>query len=248
MDEQEKKALLNQIRARSVSKPEVQDVIEAESQSNKQRRRWQPKHDNNAPLSAEEVTKQFGSYIRNVKLVGPIDKRNRRTVELAQIEQKLRDGEHVQNRTLQTWLTEAEYAEIDEAWQQQQRMRSGSKSKPNSIKDYEAMLKRAQFYDGKAAGEEARGHVAAANRSYLACQNELSAAVIYLQERSKSDPAFITWLDRSIPADIKNVQLSDMPRSITSTGKDVRVQRLSKSEVKTAVVQAALQRLVNGTD
>lgn len=216
--------------------------------SDKQRRRWHPKQVGDAPLSEEAVTKQFARYIRAVKLVGPVDERNRRIVELAQIEQKLRDGGHVQNRTLQTWLTEAEFAEMEVRWQQQQRIRSGSKSKPSSVKDYEAMLKRAQFYDGKAAGEEARGHVDAANKSYLSCQSELSAALIFLHELSASDPEFVTWLDRSIPADIRNVHLSDMPRSITSTGKDVRVQRLSKSEVKSAVVQAALQRLMNGTD
>lgn len=216
--------------------------------SNKQRRRWQPKQIGDTPLSEEAATQQFARYVRAVKLIGPIDKRNRRIVELAQIEQKLRDGGHVQNRTLQTWLTEAEFAEIDVRWQQQKRIRSGSKLKPSSVKDYEAMLKRAQFYDGKAAGEEARGHVDAANRSRLTCQSELSAALTYLQQQSASDPEFATWLDRSIPADIKSVQLSDMPRSITSTGKDVRVQRLSKSEVKIAVVQAALQRLCEGTD
>ncbi|WP_420588006.1 hypothetical protein [Marivita sp.] len=81
--------------------------------SNKQRRRWQPKQVGDMPLSEEAATQQFVSYMRAVKLIGPIDKRNRRIVELAQIEQKLRDGEHVQNRTLQTWLTAEEYAEID---------------------------------------------------------------------------------------------------------------------------------------
>ena len=235
MDEQEKKALLSLIRARS-QRTAVEECAQTPSD--------------------DEVLKASSSHLRRFideMKTAPnpaieAEQRHRRQEKLQEIEQNLRDGEHVQNRMLETWLTEAEYAEIDEAWQQQQRMRSGSKSKPDSIKDYEGMLKRAQFYDGKAAGEQERGHVEAANRSYLACQNELCAAVIYLQERSKSDPAFITWLDRSIPADIKNVPLSDMPRSITSIGKDVRVQRLSKSEVKTAVVQAALQRLVNGTD
>ena len=216
--------------------------------SNKQRRRWQPKQVGDMPLSEEAATQQFASYMRAVNLIGPIDKRNRRIVELAQIEQKLRDGEHVQNRTLQTWLQAEECAGIDLGWQQQQRMRSGSKSKPSSVKDYEAMLKRAQFYDGKAAGEEARGHIDAANRSYAACQSELSAALLYLQKHSATDPEFATWLDRSIPVENKNLQLADMPRSITSTGKDVRVQRLSKSEVKIAVVQAALQKLFDGTD
>lgn len=50
--------------------------------SNKQRRRWQPKPVGDMPLSEEAATKQFASYMRAVKLIGPIDKRNRRIVEL----------------------------------------------------------------------------------------------------------------------------------------------------------------------
>lgn len=248
MDEQHKQDILNQIRARAKDKADAHQQSVDTSAPQKQRRRWQGKQDSNTPLDHDAARKAFVQYLTNVKLVGPIDKRNRRIVELAQIEEKLRDGKHVQNRTLETWLTADEFADIDKRWQQQKLIRSGSKLKPDSIKAYEAMLKKAQFYDAKARGEEERGNAAAAKTSHDICQTKLSDLLIYLNDNSAIDPAFTTWLDRDIPASTDNLTLQDMPRSITSTGKDVRVQRQSISEVKIAVVRDALRTLFERTD
>lgn len=248
MDEQDKQAILNQIRARAKDKADAQKQTIVTSAPQKRRRRWQGKQDSKAAWDDAAATKDFVKHITNVKLVGPIDKRNRRIVELAEVEQKLLEGKHVQNRTLETWLTADEFAEIDKRWQQQKLIRSGSKLKPDSIKVYEAMLKKTQFYDAKARGEQERGNAAAAKASRNICQTKLSNLLIYLHDNSASDPAFTTWLDRDIPTSTDNLTLQDMPRSITSTGKDVRVQRQSISEVKIAVVQDALRTLFERTD
>jgi hypothetical protein len=248
VDEQDKQAILNIIRARAKDKADTQSEPVDASDPQKQRRKWQGKQDSNTAWENEAATKAFVQYITNVKLVGPIDKRNRRIVELAEIEQKLREGKHVQNRTLETWLTADEFAEIDKRWQRQQLIRSGSKLKLDSVKAYEAMLKKAQFYDAKARGEEERGNTVAAKASRDLCQNKLSELLIYLQNNSANDLVFLTWLDRDIPTSTDNLTLQDMPRSITSTGKDVRVQRQSISEIKIAVVQGALRTSFERTD
>jgi len=248
MDEQGKRFLLDQIRSRADADADTQSEPFDASDPQKQRRRWQGKQDSNTPFDDPDTTKAFVKYMTSVKFVGPTDKRNRRIVELAEIEEKLRDGKHVQNRTLETWLTADEFAEIDKRWQQQKLIRSGSKLKLDSVKAYEAMLKKAQFYDAKARGEEERGNTVAAKASRDLCQSKLSELLIYLQNNSANDPTFVTWLDRDIPASTDNLILQDMPRSITSTGKDVRVQRQSIAQVKIAVVQDALRSLFERTD
>ena len=46
------------------------------------------------------------------------------------IAEKLRRRENVQNRQLQTWLSEDEYAQVDIEWQEQLEMREELKDKP----------------------------------------------------------------------------------------------------------------------
>ena len=82
-----------------------------------------------------------------------IDKANPRrklakdeTTKLAKLEgivEKLRRGENVQNRQLQTWLSEDEYAQVDIEWQEQLELREELKDKPDELKRYEDKLKEA---------------------------------------------------------------------------------------------------------
>ena len=68
------------------------------------------------------------------------------TTKLAKLEAivaKLKRGENVQNRQLQTWLSEDEYASIDAEWQEQLALREELKDKPSELKRYEEKLKEA---------------------------------------------------------------------------------------------------------
>ncbi|MDA9855189.1 hypothetical protein N9C80_02035 [Paracoccaceae bacterium] len=47
----------------------------------------------------------------------------KRLARLEVIADKLRRGENVQNRQLQTWLSEDEYAQIEAEWQEQLELR-----------------------------------------------------------------------------------------------------------------------------
>ena len=76
----------------------------------------------------------------------------KRISKLETIADKLKRGENVQNRQLQTWLSEDEYAQLEYEWQEQIELRSELKDKPNDSKRYEKKLKQATFNYNRAEG------------------------------------------------------------------------------------------------
>tara|TARA_Y100000588_G_C13888141_1_gene767477 strand:+ start:377 stop:709 length:333 start_codon:yes stop_codon:yes gene_type:complete len=67
----------------------------------------------------------------------------RRLSKLEGIETELKRGPNVQNRQLQTWLSEDECAQVDVEWQEQLELRGELKDKPDNLKRYEEKLKQA---------------------------------------------------------------------------------------------------------
>ena len=76
----------------------------------------------------------------------------KRLNKLEVIADKLRRGENVQNRQLQTWLSEAEYAQLEAEWQEQLELRSELEDKPFELKRYEKKLQDATFQYNRAEG------------------------------------------------------------------------------------------------
>ena len=60
----------------------------------------------------------------------------KRLKKLEGIADKLKCGENVQNRQLQTWLSEDEYKQFEYEWQEQLELRSELKDKPSDQKRY----------------------------------------------------------------------------------------------------------------
>ena len=60
----------------------------------------------------------------------------KRLKKLKGIADKLKRGENVQNRQLQTWLSEYEYEQLEYEWQEQLELRSELKDKPSDLKRY----------------------------------------------------------------------------------------------------------------
>ena len=79
----------------------------------------------------------------------------KRLARLEDIADKLRRGENVQNRQLQTWLSEDEYEQLEYEWQDQLELRSELKDKPSDLKRYEEKLKQATFNYNRAEGYRA---------------------------------------------------------------------------------------------
>ncbi len=64
-------------------------------------------------------------------------------IKLEGIAEKLTRGENVQNRQLETWLSEDEYAQVDIEWKEQLELREELKDKLDDMKRYEDKLKEA---------------------------------------------------------------------------------------------------------
>lgn len=182
-------------------------------------------------------------YARGQRWVGAVDKRNRRYVALAELLEKLSDGKHVQNRTLQTHLTKGQFAAMEAAWAQQMLIRSGSKQKPDAIQQYEAQLSRVQLQDVKAKDLLKRGHLEGAEQIREQCKTELAALLNFIREAVAEDDAIEEWLDRPLSASAPTVTIDAMPRSITSTSKSSVVMRKTKTDIKWEAIQAAMREL-----
>ena len=81
----------------------------------------------------------------------------KRLNKLETIADKLKRGENVQNRQLQTWLSEQEYKQLDYEWKEQLELRSELKDKPSDLKRYEEKLKQATFNYNRAEGYSSKG-------------------------------------------------------------------------------------------
>ena len=64
----------------------------------------------------------------------------KRLARLEAIADKLRRGENVQNRQLQTWLSEEEYEQLEYDCQEQLELREELKDKPSDLKRYEEKI------------------------------------------------------------------------------------------------------------
>jgi len=64
----------------------------------------------------------------------------KRFAKLKVIAEKLKRGENVQNRQLQTWLSEEEYEQLGYEWQEQLELRRELKDKPSDLKHIRKML------------------------------------------------------------------------------------------------------------
>ena len=77
---------------------------------------------------------------------------SKRLNKLEAIAEKLKRGENVQNRQLQTWLSEEEYEQLEYEWKEQLELRNDLKDKPSDLKRYEEKLKQATFNYNRAEG------------------------------------------------------------------------------------------------
>jgi len=95
----------------------------------------------------------------------------RRLFKLEHIAEKLRRRENVQNRQLQTWLSEDEYAQVDIEWQEQLEMREELKDKPTELKRYENKLKEAIMMRNRSDAYHRKGKKSAAHKLDSKCES-----------------------------------------------------------------------------
>ena len=144
------------------------------------------------------------------------------TTKLAKLEgiaEKLKRGEHVQNRQLQTWLSEDEYGQLDAEWQEKIELREELKDKPSYLKRYEEKLKQATFYYNRAEGYSSKGKHSTAKTFYNKSESLCEDALGILQEILHYDGNLCIWFDRDISFEVGgdlSADIVSLPRLVTS--------------------------------
>ena len=169
--------------------------------------------------------------------------------KLEAIADKLRRGENVQNRQLQTWLSEEEYEQLEHEWQEQIELRNELKDKPSDLKRYEEKLKQATFNYNRAEGYSSKGKHTTAKTFYNKSESLCEDALEILQEILHSDSTLRVWFDRDINFEVGgdlSADIVSLPRLVTSRSNeklsdDSRIS--SKQSVKLAVVERAMHNI-----
>jgi len=177
----------------------------------------------------------------------------KRLNKLDAIAGKLKRGENVQNRQLQTWLNEEEYEQLEYEWQEQLELRSELKDKPSELKRYEEKLRQATFNYNRAEGYSSKGKHTTAKKFYDKSESLCEDALEMLQEILHYDSSLRVWFDREISFELGGYLSADivsLPRLITSRSHekindDSRLTR--KQSVKLAVVERAMHNIGRDT-
>ena len=173
----------------------------------------------------------------------------KRLAKLEAIAEKLKRGENVQNRQLQTWLSGDEYRQLEAEWQEQLELREELKDKPSDLKRYEEKLREATFNYNRAESYSNRGNHATAKTCYYKCESLCEDAIVILQEILHYDSSLRVWFDRDISFEVGgdlSADIVSLPRLVTSRSHeklndDSRVT--SKRSVKLAVVERAMHNI-----
>jgi hypothetical protein len=177
----------------------------------------------------------------------------KRLAKLEAIADTIKRGENVQNRQLQKWLSEEEYAQIEAEWQEQLELRSELKDKPSDLKRYEEKLREATFNCNRAEGYSNKGKHTTAKTFYNKSESLCEDALEILQEILHSDSSLRVWFDRDISFEVGgdlSADIFSLPRLVTSRSHeklsdDSRLT--SKQSVKLAVVERAMHNIGRDT-
>ena len=112
---------------------------------------------------------------------------SKRLSKLEGIADKLMLGENVQNRQLQTWLSDDEYEQIASEWDTQKLFREELKDKPDELKRYEDKLKEAIMMRNRSDAYHRKGKKSAAYKLDSKCERLCEDALEILQEIVASD-------------------------------------------------------------
>ena len=173
----------------------------------------------------------------------------RRLSKLEAIVSKLRRGENVQNRQLQTWLSQDEYEQVDVEWQEQLEIREELKDKPDELKRYEDKLKEAIMMRNRSDAYHRKGRKSAAYKLDSKCESLCENALEILQEIVAADASLQIWFDRNLDFEhgsLIDASLGNLPRLVTSRSieklrDDSRL--VKKIDVKISVVERAIDNI-----
>jgi len=150
-----------------------------------------------------------------------------RLSKLEDIADTMRRGKNVQNRMLQTWLREAEFAQIHDEW--------------------DAQLEFRQY--NRREGYLRKGSKAAAYACDAKYESLCEDAIELLSNLLDGDPSLQQWFDRAISfeagSDI-DANLTSLPRVVTSRSTktlSAGMHLLTKNQVKLGAVERAISAI-----
>ena len=174
--------------------------------------------------------------------------------KLEAIADKFRRGENVQNRQLQTWLSDDEYEQIAAEWDTQKLFREELKDKPDELKRYEDKLKEAIMMRNRSDAYHRKGRKSAAYKLDSKCESLCENALEILQEIVAADASLQIWFDRNLDFEhgsLIDASLGNLPRLVTSRS----IEKLSddsrlvkKIDVKISVVERAIHSIGRDTE
>ena len=172
---------------------------------------------------------------------------SKRLNKLEGIADKLKRGENVQNRQLQTWLSKDEYEQLEYEWQEQLERRSELKDKPSDLKRYEAKLREATFNYNRAEGYSSKGRRSTAKKFYNKSESLCEDALEILQEILHYDSSLRIWFDRDISFEVGgdlSADIVSLPRLVTSRSHE-KLSDDSRLTSKQSVKLAAVERSIH---
>jgi len=180
----------------------------------------------------------------------PLSK-EKRLAKLRTVLEKLCSGKTVQNRQLQTLLSEESYARYLDDYTSQTDMRNWLKEKPSVIIEYEKRLKAATFAYNKADAMSARRNSKRTEEMFGNSDTKFERLNEFLSENIEGRPELEAWFDRPIQTDPEN-SFSLTPdafpqiitsRSIRNQGGGYVSNLKSIREVKIDAVQTEIEAL-----
>jgi hypothetical protein len=176
----------------------------------------------------------------------------KRASKLQEMISDLENDVHVQNRKLQTWLSEEEFAKIDHYWQQEQDHRNIYKDKPEMVQEYEEIVAKADFYFNRSEHYSLNGNHAQAHKFARMAETKFERALERLEEIVSIDPGLQIWFDREViqsPDNDLGIDTDSVPRVVTSRSVKCRggVSTQTIRDIKLRVVKDALRDLTYET-
>jgi len=178
---------------------------------------------------------------------------HRRLSKIEAIAAKLKRGENVQNRQLQTWLSEGEYSQIEAEWDTQKLFREELKDKPIELTRYQDKLKEAIMMSNRSDAYYREGKKSAAYKLDSKCESLCEDALEILEEIVAADASLQIWFDRDLDFEhgsLIDASLGNLPRLVTSRSieklrDDSRL--VKKIDVKISVVERAIYSIGRDT-
>ena len=178
---------------------------------------------------------------------------HRRLSKIEAIAAKLKRGENVQNRQLQTWLSEGEYSQIEAEWDTQKLFREELKDKPIELTRYQDKLKEAIMMSNRSDAYYREGKKSAAYKLDSKCESLCEDALEILEEIVAADASLQIWFDRNLDfghGSLIDASLGNLPRLVTSRSIEKLLddsRLVKKIDVKINVVERAIYSIGRDT-